>query len=376
MTAVSTADATPRNSLRAIRAGTSTFNFALAPKRYGIISLVLVVVCLGGLFLRGLNLGIDFTGGTVWIVEVGEGDPSSGGAREIVEAIYDGEVKAQVLENRTESTRQVRVQAGEVDNAQRAEISEALAKYVGADISRVSTSEVSASWGRQVSTKALQGLVVFLALVALYLTFRLQWKMALSAIAAVLHDLVLTLGVYAWFQFPVTPSTVIAFLTILGFSLYDTVVVFDKVLENQRTLGQSKGDTYAAMVNRSANQVLMRSLNTSFVGVLPVVSLLLVGTVILGATALVEFSLALLVGLLAGVYSSLFVSVPLFAWWKEREPRNRSLRERAVAGRSVVATPTPGSDEHEGDVVRNESPGVGSDAVIRARARKPHRKKK
>lgn len=364
-----------RNSLHAIRAGTSTFNFALAPKRYALISAIIVIVSLGGLFLRGLDLGIDFTGGTVWMVEVTKGEPTSGGAREVVEAIYDGEVKAQVLDNRTENTQQVRVQAGEVDGEQRNAIREALAQYVGSDISLVSTSEVSASWGRQVSMKALQGLIVFLVLVAIYLSFRLQWKMAISAIASVLHDLVFTLGVYAWLQFPVTPATVIAFLTILGFSLYDTVVVFDKVIENQRTLGHTKNDTYSAMVNRSANQVLMRSVNTSFVAVLPVISLLLVGTVILGATALTEFSLALLIGLLAGVYSSLFVSVPLLAWWKEREPRNRALRERAVAGRSVVAAVAPGSDQQVGDIVADSAPGRGSEAMIRARARKPHRKK-
>lgn len=372
-----------RNTFRDIRAGRSTFDFALNPKRYFVISLVLVGLSLVGLGFRGLELGIDFTGGTVWVVEVREGDPTSGGAREVVEAIYDGEVKAQVLDNRTNNTRQVRVQAGEVEGEQRVAISEALAAYTGADPAAVSVSEVSASWGRQVSMKALQGLAIFLVLVILYLSIRLEFKMAVAAVAAVLHDIIVTVGVYAWLQFPVTPATVIAFLTILGFSLYDTVVVFDKVLENQRTLGQTKGDTYSALVNRSTNQVLMRSLNTTFVAALPVVSLLLVGTVILGATALVEFGLALLVGQIVGAYSSIFVSVPILAWLKEKEPRHRAMRERAEAGRSVpvaAASSSTGSGSGSGSAEPVVAPGdmppaPPRDTYIRARGRKPHRKK-
>ena len=155
--------------------------------------------------------------------------------------------------------------------------------------------------------------------------------MALAAIIAVIHDIIITVGVYAVTQFEVTPATVVAFLTILGFSLYDTVVVFDKVKDNQARLGTVRGDTYSLMVNRSLNQVLMRSINTSIVALLPVASLLFVGTYVLGGLALRDFALALFVGLLTGAYSSIFVATPILAWLKEREPKYRALRERAAA---------------------------------------------
>jgi preprotein translocase subunit SecF len=166
--------------------------------------------------------------------------------------------------------------------------------------------------------------------------------MALAAIAAVVHDIIVTAGVYSLTGFEVTPATVVAFLTILGFSLYDTVVVFDKVKENAAALGTVRGDTYSLMVNRSMNQVLMRSLNTSFVALLPVASLLVVGTWLFGAIALRDFALALFVGLMTGAYSSIFIATPLLAWLKEREPRYRALRER-----SETAAARPGASARE-----------------------------
>jgi preprotein translocase subunit SecF len=196
-----------------------------------------------------------------------------------------------------------------------------------------------------VTSKALLALGVFFALIALYLTFRFEWRMALAAIIAVIHDILLTVGVYAVTGFQVVPATVIAFLTILGFSLYDTVVVFDKVGENTPTVGTDRADTYSKMVNRSLNQVLMRSLNTSFVAVLPVASLVFVGSGLFGATALKDFAVALFVGLATGAYSSIFVAAPILAWVKEREPRYRAVRQRALQqearlGRDPAAGPT------------------------------------
>ena len=190
---------------------------------------------------------------------------------------------------------------------------------------------VGPTWGDKVSSKALQALVVFFIVIALYLTFRFEWRMALAAILAVIHDIIITVGVYAITQFEVVPATVVAFLTILGYSLYDTVVVFDKVRDNQARIGTERGDTYSAMVNRSLNQVLMRSINTSLVAVLPVASLLFVGTYMFGGLVLRDFALALFVGLTVGAYSSIFVATPVLAWLKEREPRYRALRARAEA---------------------------------------------
>ncbi len=173
--------------------------------------------------------------------------------------------------------------------------------------------------------------MVFLVLVALFIAWRLEWRMALAAIAAMLHDVLLSVGVYSVFGFEVTPATVVAFLTILGFSLYDTIVVFDKVQENQARFFGSRVP-YADVINVSMNQVLMRSLNTSLAAVLPVLSLLVLGSGILGAATLREFALALLVGLITGSYSSIFVASPLVAMLKEREPRYRAMRGRHATG--------------------------------------------
>src|SRR4029078_3626746 len=187
-------------------------------------------------------------------------------------------------------------------------------------------------WGNHITKKAEQAVVVFFIAIALYLSVRFEWRMALAAIIAVIHDIIITVGVYAVTGFEVTPATVVAFLTILGFSLYDTVVVFDKVKDNTARLGTVRGDTYSTMVNRSLNQVLMRSINTSIVALLPVASLLFVGTYAFGGLALRDFALALFVGLLTGAYSSIFVATPVLAWLKEHQPRYRALRERAAGG--------------------------------------------
>jgi preprotein translocase subunit SecF len=207
-------------------------------------------------------------------------------------------------------------------------VTNALAKYANATPRDVSVSTVGPTWGSDVSKNAVKALVIFFVLLAVYLSIRFEWKMAASAIIAVLHDILFTVGVYALTQFEVTPATVTAFLTILGFSLYDTVVVFDKVKENQTTLTSVGRSTYSDMTNRSLNQVLMRSLSTSFVALLPVACLLVIGAWIMGATTLEDFALALFVGLFIGSYSSIFVATPILAWWKEKEPQNRALRER------------------------------------------------
>jgi preprotein translocase subunit SecF len=224
-------------------------------------------------------------------------------------------------------------------------VAEALAKYAGAERQDVSISTVGPTWGHEVSQKALKALIYFFILLAIYLSFRFEMKMAVSAIVAVIHDIIFTVGVYALFHFPVTPATITAFLTILGFSLYDTVVVFDKVRENQRTLTATGRSTYGEMVNRSLNQVLMRSLSTSLVALLPVMSLLIVGSGVFGARSLEDFALALAAGLFIGSYSSIFVAAPLLAWWKEQEPQYQALKQRrAKAGGPVLAgAAAPGS---------------------------------
>ena len=330
-----------RHTLSDVFHGRTHFDFAGRRWRWAAVSGTVLVICVAGLLFKGLNLGIDFTGGTAIDVQV-EGDaPSVGTVRDALRPTGFANAQISIREDRESGQETVHVETEELATGQRGELESVLGEF--GEI--VGVREVGPSWGRQVSEKAVRALVVFLAVVALYLWIRWEWKMAISALAAVVHDVIITAGVYAITGFEVAPATVVAFLTILGFSLYDTVVVFDKVRENAATLGSVRGDTYTAMVNRSMNQVLMRSLNTSFVALLPVVSLLVVGSGLFGAVALSEFALALFVGLVAGSYSSIFVATPVLAALKEREPRMRALRERSGgSGREVVAVATPASE--------------------------------
>jgi preprotein translocase subunit SecF len=211
-----------------------------------------------------------------------------------------------------------------------AQVQTDLAERADAAVSDVSVASVSASWGEEITRSAVQALIVFFIAIAIYISIRFEWRMAIAALVAVLHDVIISVGFYAIFQFEVTPATVIAFLTILGFSLYDTIVVFDKVHENTKALSASRV-TFGDIVNLSMNQVLMRSINTSIAAVLPVLSLLVVGAWILGAVALQDFSLALAVGLFAGSYSSIFVATPLLWDLKRHEAKWKKAEERAGA---------------------------------------------
>ncbi len=219
---------------------------------------------------------------------------------------------------------------------------QALAENAQVDIGDVSFTSIGPTWGDEITRKALRALVFFFIAITLYITIRFEWRMAVAALAAVVHDVLISVGVYSIFGFEVSPATVIAFLTILGFSLYDTIVVFDKVHENSRRILATGRATYGDVVNLSMNQVMARSLNTSICAVLPVLSLLIVGSIFMGATALQGFSLALLVGLITGAYSSIFIATPILAVLKEREPRYRALKERY--GSTTILSTLAGGD--------------------------------
>ena len=316
-----------RHTLKDLYHEDTYFDFLSRKWRWALVSGIFLVASVVGLVVHGgLNLGLDFTGGTAWQVTVGAKDPSTSEIRDLLDGVGVSGAKIVIV-----GGEEVRVESGDVTRAQQEDVTAALAKFGGVNVSAVSVSEVGPSWGAKVSSEALKALAVFFLVIALYLTFRFEFKMAIAAIVAVVHDVFVTIGVYAITGFEVTPATVVAFLTILGFSLYDTVVVFDKIKENVPQVGTVRGLTYTAMANRSLNQVLMRSLNTSFVALLPVASLLVVGVGIYGALALRDFGLALFVGLLVGAYSSIFVATPILAWWKEREPRYRALEERSMS---------------------------------------------
>jgi len=295
------------------------------------LSAVLLLAGIGSLIGNGLNLSLDFKGGVVW--EVPSADMTEDEARAILDdnGIDGADARVTVQVNQDTGRRTVAVEVGDQPDDVRQTIQDAFATEVGVTADDISTSSTSSTWGKSITEKALRALVIFMVLVAAFIAWRLEWRMAVAAIAAMLHDVVLSVGVYSVLGFKVTPATVVAFLTILGFSLYDTIVVFDKVQENQRRYVAARMP-YGDITNISMNQVLMRSINTSLAAVLPVLSLLILGAGFLGAVTLREFAIALLVGLITGSYSSIFIAAPLVAIAKEREPRFRSLRGQHATG--------------------------------------------
>ena len=313
--------------------GETTFNF-VGRRWWGFgISIAFVVVTVVSLFAQGLNLGIDFKGGVAW--EVPASTITVEDVRDILDAneIPTSDAKIQIL-NGAEGQR-IRAQVGEISTETRTVVQAALSVKAGVELQEVSVASVSSSWGRNITEKAVRALLTFFVIVSMYIAWRFEWKMAIAAILAMMHDVLISVGVYAVFGFSVTPATVIAFLTILGFSLYDTIVVFDKVHENTTRYSASKV-SYGDIINVSMNQVLMRSINTSLAAVLPVLSLLVLGSWIMGAIALQEFALALLVGMLLGAYSSIYIATPLLAMFKGRELKFRSLQGNLRLGEEMA----------------------------------------
>ncbi len=313
-------------ALRTLYRGDNAWDILATCRKILVGSVVAVVICLLAIFLRGFNLGIEFEGGSVWEVPATQGvttddiaDAAAGAglpdAR--VQKITGGEDIFRVRGELTDQAEDQSAPAGSEGVA--VAITAELAEAASVDASEVSNRTVSPSFGDEVAGKARRALVVFFVLIALYLWMRFEWKMSVGALVAVTHDIVITVGFYALFQIEVTPATVVAFLTIMGYSLYDTIVVFDRVRDNQKALSTKSRVTYDSLANVSLNQVLMRSLNTSLTSVLPVVSLLVVGSVLMGASTLQEFGVALLVGLLVGAFSSIVVAMPVVVALKRRE---------------------------------------------------------
>ncbi len=300
---------------------------------YG-ISLFLVVVTLVSLWAQGLRLGIDFEGGVAW--DVPAGSFTIDDARGVLE---DNEISvdsAKIQERSSSSGDIIKVQVGDQPTEVRSDVQADLAVAAGVETSDVSVSSVSSTWGWEITKQAIWALAVFLALIAVYISLRFEWEMAVASLVAMVHDVVISVGIYSVFRFELTPATVIAFLTILGYSLYDSIVVFDKIKENERRI-VGAGLSAADLVNVSTNQVLLRSLNTSIASSLPVVALLLIGAGLLGQITLREFAIALLVGMLTGAYSSLFVAAPMLGWMKGRSADFR-VRGRGKADRTEHLT--------------------------------------
>jgi preprotein translocase subunit SecF len=323
--------------------GETSFNFIGKWRRWFAISGAVILIGIVAFGVKGLNFSIDFKGGTVWEV------PSSASVahvRDVIGGVSPDlrQANIQILTDRQTGHHTIRVAAEATatkDKTKVTKVTAALAQMGGVPTSQVTLNDVGASWGSDITSKAVRALVFFLIAVVVYITFRFQGKMAIAALVALLHDILITAGIYALSGFQVSPATVIAFLTILGYSLYDTIVVFDKVEENEKGLGSSGRYTYSDVVNLSMNQVLMRSVNTSFVAIMPILSILVIGSLALGASALQDFGLALFIGLLTGAYSSIFIASPVLALLKEREPRYIQVRERLASRPGTAAALTP-----------------------------------
>lgn len=319
--------------LRRLYRGETSFPFVERRRWWLLVSSIVILAGVVSLGVRGLNLGITFKGGTAWSV------PASGVAQtRATNAVQSAGLSQPTVEVLgTGSREHVQVQADlnslppVQQKAETTKVIDALARLAHVPPRVVSVTHVGPTWGGQVTNRAIIALVVFLVLVAGYISVRFEPKMAVAAFVALLHDLLVTAGVYSLAGFQVTPDTVIAVLTILGYSLYDTVVVFDRVRDNAKGLGSSGRLTYSEMVDLSMNQTLARSVNTSLVAILPVLAVLLIGAELLGATTLQNYGLALVVGLLSGAYSSIFIASPILAWLKEREPRYVAMRQRIEA---------------------------------------------
>ncbi|MGA3525665.1 protein translocase subunit SecF [Melissospora conviva] len=327
------------------------------------IAIVVALVALLSFGLRGFAFGIDFTGGTKLSVptSVGTLEEAEAQVNTTLGATNGGEVGAAQRVGNAEGE-QYEFRTAELSPEEAESVKVQLADAFGLDPQAIGQNGVSASWGDQVSNSALRGLLFFLVLVSAYLIIRLEWRMAVAAVSSLLLNLTLTAGVYSLVGWEVTPSTVIGFLTILGFALYDVVVVFDKVQENTAGITGRNNQTYGEAANLAVNQTLMRSINTSVVALLPVGGLLFIGP-LLGADTLKDLGLVLFVGMALAVYSSLFFATPLLVTLKDREPRIATHNKRVLARRSAI---------ERGEIqVPKVGAGVGSDPALATAAPRP-----
>jgi preprotein translocase subunit SecF len=312
--------------------GERSIEFVRRQRTWYAISGVLLILSLVGLFGRGLNLSLEFKGGSEFRVSNAKTTDDVIGTQAVHGVLPNADVEVTKVGGDS-----VRVQTSKLKtDASNDQVRVALAKAYGVNESDVSSTFIGPSWGKDISKKAIQGLIVFLILVSLVIAFYFRtWTMAFAGIVALLHDLLITAGVYALVGFEVSPASVIGFLTILGYSLYDTVVVFDKVRENTQNLTATGKSTFSEAANLAVNQTLVRSINTSVVALLPIAAILVIGTILVGAGTLEDLSLALLVGIATGTYSSIFIATPLLADLREREPEMKALRGRVLKRRAA-----------------------------------------
>ena len=332
--------------------GEVSYDFVGRWKRWYILSAIILLVAVASLAFRGLNLGIEFRGGADFAIP--NATCSVTEAREVAEAESGGQTIVTVASSGT-----MRVQTIPLTSAESIELSESLGDVCGVAASEITVQVVGPTWGAEISSKALQGLVIFLALVTIFLTIYFEWRMAIGALVALVHDLVITVGIYALLGLEVTPATAIGVLTILAYSLYDTVVVYDKVKENTRGIAGQSVMTYDEAANLAVNQTVVRSINTSLTSLLPVLAIIIVGAGLLGAGTLLDLAVALAVGMAAGTYSSIFIATPVLAQLKRQQPEMKALAARVQARRKQAAKATAKSGDSAGDSAGN---GAGAAA--------------
>ncbi|MFC8620069.1 protein translocase subunit SecF [Micromonospora purpureochromogenes] len=299
----------------------------------------LVLIAVLSFAVRGFSLGIEFAGGNSFQVPASVGTleqaeekvdaalAAKGGDAEVVTAQKVGSTSGEYYELRT----------SQLTPEQATEVKAEMARDFGINADQISGNQVSEAWGEQVTSRALLGLIIFVAVVAIYLILRFEWRMAVAAIVSLFMNLFLTAGIYSLVGFEVTPSTIIGFLTILGFALYDVVVVFDKVQENTRGITANNNQTYGEAANLALNQSLMRSLNTSVVALLPVGGLLFIGAGLLGAGTLKDLGLVLFVGMAVAFLTSILLATPLLVLLKNYDPRIQAHNKRVLARRGAIA---------------------------------------
>ena len=315
----------------ALYTGEKSFDFVGNRVRWYLIGATIVILAIVLTILRGgFVFGIEFRGGSEFRVSA----PASLSEQPAIDTVTSVAGLSSNPRVSIVGGDSVRVQTEQLTDAQTTELRGDLAEAYAVDVEQVTASFIGATWGQDITRQALIGLAVFLVLVSLVMALYFRtWKMSLAALTALAHDLILTAGIYGVLGYEITPAAVIGLLTILGYSLYDTVVVFDKVRENTSQDGEESRRTFAESVNLAVNQTLVRSINTSVVAVLPVGSILFIGSLLLGAGTLRDIALALFIGMIAGTYSSIFIAAPLYVHLRENEPENKKQGRRVREAR-------------------------------------------
>ncbi|CAB4631591.1 unannotated protein [freshwater metagenome] len=348
--------------------GKSSIDFVGKRKTWYVVSACILLIAIGSLLIRGLNLGIEFRGGADFSLP--NATCSVEQARTVAETKTGAQAIVTVTGNGT-----VRVQTEPISTTESAEVADALAKTCGVPADQIKIQVVGPTWGSEISKKALQGLIVFIILVALFMSIYFEWRMAVAGLIALAHDLIITVGLYSLFGLEVTPATVIGILTILGFSLYDTVVVFDKVKENTTNITGQSVLTYSEAANLAVNQTLVRSINTTIVALLPVLAIIIVGAGLLGAGTLLDLSVALAIGMASGAYSSIFVATPFLVQLKEKQPAMVALAKRVQSRRAQMDAKTS-NGLHENFDANGHAITTLVDAGVRQQPKKLPRSKR